>query len=202
MLLLYFLAAGLLLGRLTGGRVSAIGEIRFRWAWLALGGLMAQVLLFAGPVASRVGSAGPPLYVASTAVVLAALLRNVRLPGLVLLAVGALLNLVAIVSNGGFMPSSPEGWAALSGTAALPTADYSNSVLINAATRFPYLGDVFFLPRPIPFANVFSIGDVLIGLGAARLLVRAMHGHAAAADATNAAGGRRGTPAGLPQANR
>jgi hypothetical protein len=33
---------------------------------------------------------------------------------------------------------------------------------------------VFVLPRPLPFANVFSIGDVLIGLGAVVFLVRSM----------------------------
>jgi hypothetical protein len=30
------------------------------------------------------------------------------------------------------------------------------------------------LPRPMPFANVFSIGDVLIGSGAVVFLVRTM----------------------------
>jgi hypothetical protein len=202
MLLLYFLAAGLLLGRLRGGRLSAIGATRFHWAWLALGGLMAQVMLFAEPVASRVGSAGPSLYVASTVIVLAALLRNVRLPGLALLAVGAGLNLVAIVSNGGLMPSSPEAWAALTGVASLPSADFSNSALITPATHFPFLGDIFHLPRPIPFANVFSVGDVLIGLGAVWFLVRAMHPHAATAQARHGAPDERSTPAGLAAANR
>jgi hypothetical protein len=32
------------------------------------------------------------------------------------------------------------------------------------------------LPQPIPFANVFSIGDVLIGLGGALWLIRVMQG--------------------------
>lgn len=175
MLLLYFLVGGLLVGRLSGGRISRLGDIQFRWAGLALLGLLVQLALFAPPVATRVGTLGPSLYVASTAVVLVALLRNVRLPGLALVAVGAFMNLAAIVANGGYMPSSPSAWAGLTGVAALPTSDYSNSALAGPNTLLPFLGDVFYLPRPIPLANVFSIGDVLIGLGAAWLLVRAMH---------------------------
>ena len=176
MLLLYFLALGLVVGRLSGGRLSRLGDVQFRWAGLALCGLMVQLALFAPPVASRIGSAGPALYVGSTAVVLAALLRNVRLPGLALVAVGAFSNLVAIVANGGFMPSAAAAWMGLNGVAALPTTDYSNSAIAGPGTLFPFLGDVFFLPRPIPFANVFSIGDVLIGIGAAWFLVQALHG--------------------------
>src|SRR5450432_697270 len=126
MLLLYFLVAGLLVGRLSGGRLSRLGDVKFHWSGLALTGLMVQLALFAPPVASRIGSVGPALYVASTAVVLATLLRNVRLPGLALVAVGALMNLVAIVANGGFMPSSPAAWVGLNGVAALPIAGYSN----------------------------------------------------------------------------
>lgn len=191
MLLLYFLAAGLVLGRITGGRLGHIGDVPFHWAGLALLGLLAQLVLFAQPIASRVGSLGPSLYVASTALVLLVLLRNVRLPGLLLVAVGAFLNLVTIVANGGFMPSSADAWRALTGVAALPTSEYSNSAIAGSDTLLPFLGDVFFLPRPIPFANVFSIGDVLIGLGAAWFLVRAMHGLAAAATAL---GGDSPTP--------
>lgn len=202
MLLLYFLAAGLLLGRLSGGRLSHLGTVQFQWAGLALCGLLAQLALFAPPVASRVGDLGPALYVASTMAVLAALLRNVRLPGLAIVAVGAFSNLVAIVVNGGFMPSAPAAWMGLNGVAALPTTDYSNSAIAGPGTLFPFLGDVFFLPRPIPLANVFSIGDVLIGVGAAWFLVRALHGlqmpgtHAAEGPA-NAAAADPGTSAAL-----
>lgn len=200
MLLLYFLAGGLLLGRVSGGRLSRLGDVQFQWAGLALCGLLVQLALFAQPVASRVGALGPPLYVASTALVLAVLLRNVRLPGLALVAVGAFMNLVAIVANGGFMPSSPAAWVGLNGIAALPNGDYSNSALAGPGTLFPFLGDVFFLPRPIPFANVFSMGDVLIGLGAAWLLVRAMHGLRGAAQPATV--DRREPQASLSTANR
>jgi hypothetical protein len=175
MLLLYAVAAGMLLGRVTGGRLEALGTVRFRLWWLALGGLVFQVLLFAPPIADRIGPLGPPLYVASSALVFVALLLNLREPGFALIALGAALNLAVIVANGGYMPSSPEAWLRLNGEATVPSESYTNSALIDQHTLLPWLGDVFVLPRPLPFANVFSIGDVLIGLGAVTFLVRAMH---------------------------
>ena len=36
------------------------------------------------------------------------------------------------------------------------------------------LTDIFALPHPIPFANVFSVGDVLIGVGVVIVIVVAM----------------------------
>jgi hypothetical protein len=103
-----------------------------------------------------------------------ALLRNLDLPGIPVVAIGAVLNLLAVLANGGYMPSDPAAWQVLSGVAALPAHDFSNSALMGAGTALPWLGDVFVLPRPIPLANVFSIGDVLIAVGIAWCVARAM----------------------------
>lgn len=174
MLLLYAIVIGLLIGRAAGGRVSALADIHIRWWALALGGLAFQLLLFGPILADRVGDAGPLLYVASSALVFLAMLRNLDLPGFPMLALGAALNMLVIVANGGFMPSAPHAWELLNGVALVPTTAFSNSSLIHAGTALPLLGDVFALPRPIPLANVFSIGDVLIGLGAAWCVIRSM----------------------------
>ena len=174
MLLLYSIAAGLVIGRLSGGRLGNLEHVRFAWWRLALAGLVVQVVLFAGPVAEQVGPEGPLIYVASTLVVLAALLRNLALPGLAIIAIGAILNLIPVIANGGVMPSAPEAWLALDGEAALPVSHFSNSVLIGPDTLFPFLGDVFVWPRPLPLANVFSLGDAVIAVGAVVFLVTAM----------------------------
>jgi hypothetical protein len=173
-LLLYSIAAGLLIGRGVGGRVQHLENVRFAWWPIALAGLAVQLMLFAGPVAERVGAEGPVIYVASTLAVLAALLRNLWLPGLAIIAVGAILNLIPVMANGGAMPSAPEAWLALNGTAELPVSHFSNSVLVGPHTHFPFLGDVFVWPHPLPLANVFSIGDAVIAIGAVVFLVTAM----------------------------
>ena len=174
MLLLYAIAAGLIVGRLAGGRVRNLEHVRFVWWQLALAGLAVQLVLFAGPVAERIGALGPPIYVISTLAVMTALLRNLRHPGLAIIAVGAVLNLVAVLANGGAMPSAPEAWLSLNGVASLPVTHFSNSVLIGPDTLFPFLGDVFVWPRPLPLANVFSVGDAIIAVGAVVFLVGAM----------------------------
>jgi Family of unknown function (DUF5317) len=47
-------------------------------------------------------------------------------------------------------------------------------VLIGPDTLVPFLGDIFVWPRPLPLANVFSIGDAVIAVGAVLFLVEAM----------------------------
>lgn len=179
MLLLYAIVAGVLVGTLAGGRIAALADLRIRWLGIAVAGLAFQLALFSEPVAERVGAAGPILYVASTAVVFVVLLRNLDLPGLPVVAMGAALNLLAIVANGGYMPSDPAAWHALTGVAAVPTDDFSNSALMGPGTALPWLADVFVLPRPVPLANVFSLGDVIIAVGIAWCVATSMRQHGA-----------------------
>ncbi len=181
MLLLYSIAVGLLVGRLGGGRIRNLERVHFVWWRLALTGLLVQLVLFADPIQERIGGAGAGIYVLSTLLVLVALLRNLRRPGLSILAVGAILNLMAVLANGGYMPSSPAAWLELTGRAALPVAHYSNIALIGPETLLPFLGDIFVFPPTLPMATAFSIGDAIIALGAFIFLVSAMRGPVAAA---------------------
>ncbi len=164
MFLLYPILVALAAGLLLGGRLANLEAARFRWAGLALLGLVVQVALFSPFVAPWIGVAGAPLYVGSTALVLAAAVRNAGQPGLALAAAGGFLNLAAIVANGGWMPADPGALAAL-GRSGVATG-YSNSVVGGAAVALWPLTDIFAMPRAIPGANVFSVGDALIGLGA------------------------------------
>ncbi len=172
MLLLYAVILGAAVGLLTGGRFSGLAATQIRLWPVALAGLAFQALLFSHPVADNVGRLGPSLYVASTTLVLMALVVNLRQPGFWLIACGALLNFVVVLANNGQMPASPGAVAALLGDSAQLTG-FVNSIPLEHAVLWP-LGDIFVLPHPIPLANVFSIGDVLIGLGGALFVVRSM----------------------------
>ncbi len=174
MLLLYAIAIGLLVGRLAGGRVRNLESVHIAWWGLALGGLVVQVVLFASPVDGWIGAAGTPIYLVSTVVVLAALLKNILQPGVPLIAVGAIANLVVVLANGGSMPSDPHAWLALTGVAEVPITGYSNVVPMGPSTNLAFLGDIFVFPPPLPLANVFSIGDLLIGIGAGWFIIRGM----------------------------
>jgi hypothetical protein len=168
--ILYGVLAGVLLGLLLGGDLRRLSAVTFHWWPVILAGLLAQVILFSAPVTERIGDLGPPLYVASTLIVLVAVLRNARVPGLAVVFVGGLSNLAAIVANGGYMPASAEAMASLGKSA--PEV-YSNSAVLEAPALQP-LTDIFALPRWLPFANVFSIGDVLIAIGVTWAIVALM----------------------------
>jgi Family of unknown function (DUF5317) len=170
MFILYAVPIGLLVGLLLGGRLAGLGEIRFRWAGLAIAGFAAQVVLFSDPVTARVGDLGPPLYVASTALVFVAVLRNLAIRGMPLIAAGAGANLAAIVANGGYMPASPSV-AAEFGRGAQEV--YSNSRIMDAPALEP-LTDVIPLPQWLPFTNIVSIGDILIAVGIVVVVAAAM----------------------------
>ena len=177
MLLLYALPIGVLAGLVGGGSVGRLADLKIRLAPLAVGGLLFQLLLFSPPIGTIVARdlpIGPGLYVGSTLIVLAALIANISRPGFRFILVGAALNLFAIVANGGVMPASPDAWASLHGLAGVPQDVLTNSTLASAATRLAALGDVFAIPRPLPFANVFSIGDLLIAVGGAWFIARTM----------------------------
>jgi uncharacterized protein DUF5317 len=174
--ILYAVPIGVALGYLIGGRLDRLGRLRFDWAWLAIAGLLVQILLFS-PLATGIVDAviGAALYVASTAAVLVAVLRNVYVPGMPLVWLGAASNLAAVIANGGIMPTTNEALA----TAGLEPVDgLSNSAVVANPALAP-LTDVFALPSWVPLANVFSIGDVLIAVGIVIVIVAGMRRHIA-----------------------
>jgi hypothetical protein len=159
--MLWAIPLGILVGLAVGGSLGNLSRFRFRWAGLAVGGLLVQIALFT-PVGDRLaGAAGPAIYVASTAAVFVAVLRNVRLPGMAVVALGSISNLLAIAANGGAMPADP-GALAIAGLEG--AGEHTNSVVLAEPALRP-LTDIFGIPAWLPFANVFSVGDVLIGVG-------------------------------------
>lgn len=170
MFILYAVVAGIVAGYVLGGRLGRLAGLRIRWTWLAFAGLLVQVVLFS-PIGGRLaGDLGPAVYVGSTVAVLAVVLANLRIPGLALVALGSASNLAAILANGGYMPADPDALASLGESV---DDAYSNSAIVADPVLRP-LTDIFAMPAWLPFANVFSIGDVLIGLGIAVAIAMAM----------------------------
>ena len=180
MFILYAIPIGIVVGALAGGRLEGLAGLRLRWVPLILLGLLVQVAIFSEAIGRAVGDAGPAIYVASTIAVFAAVLRNVRVPGVWLIALGAGCNLAAIVANGGWMPADADALASIGGI-----DGYTNSIIVPDPALRP-LTDIFALPTWLPFANVFSLGDVLIGAGIALTIVLTMRAGPAAASDTPA----------------
>jgi hypothetical protein len=184
MFILYAIPIGIVVGYLLGGRLERLGDLRLRWVPLALLGLLVQILLFTDALGSPFGDASPAVYVVSNLLVFAAVLRNIQVPGMALAAIGAGCNLLAIVANGGYMPADPEALASVG----LGGPGYTNSIVLTDPA-LPFLTDVFAMPTWMPAANIFSIGDVLLGVGVALTIALAMR---RAATVAAVAAGRSG----------
>ena len=159
----------LLLPLLLGGRTSRIAAVRLRHVAVIVAALGVQILiveLITGPEALLQGA-----HIATYLAALWFLVVNRQIPGLWLIGLGAIANGVTITLNGGTLPARA---GALRAAGIDPDPDrFVNSGAL-AHPHLPWLGDVFAIPTPLPLANVFSIGDLLIiagtGIAAWRIL--------------------------------
>jgi hypothetical protein len=146
---------------LAGGRLSRLETIRLRWLWLAFVAFGVQVVLVT-VVPEGDTALHRILHLATYALVGTCVVRNLDLRFLWVAAAGGLLNLIAIVANGGVMPAS-RGALETAGLEA-QSGSFANSDVVEDA-RLAFLGDVFAIPAGWPGANVFSVGDVVMVLG-------------------------------------
>jgi hypothetical protein len=145
---------------LAGGRFSPLADVQLKWVWLAVLGLLVQIVIISVAPDGAAWAHTVP-HVISYVLVGAMLVANRRIPWLWLIAFGGVMNFVAIVANDGVMPAS--AWARSAAGMATRTEDFVNSGVV-ADPNLLFLGDVF--PFPAPWSpNVFSVGDVLIAIG-------------------------------------
>lgn len=158
----------MLIGLVRGGKWQNLITFKFKKTWLVILAMVLQLAIF-NPLWDKYVGAGiinNYLYVLSIAILVIFLLVNIDISGLRILGLGIVSNGVAIVANGGHMPSRLEALKRIlpqetisqlqSGSAAY------NVVLISDETKFSFLCDLFYIPN----INVYSVGDILIALGA------------------------------------
>jgi MFS family permease len=150
-----------------GGRLGRLADLRFHRAWALIAALAVQFVIL-GLFDQKTPFHGVA-HVGSYLLAGYFVLANRRLPGMWLLAVGGVLNLVAIAANGGVIPAAPA--ALVAAGRSLSDAVFRNSASL-ADPNLAFLGDIFALPPPFPFHNVFSVGDLCIALGAGAALHR------------------------------
>ncbi|HEY8339990.1 MAG TPA: DUF5317 family protein [Egibacteraceae bacterium] len=164
MFILAFFVLAVVSVPLCGGRLSALGEIRLRGLGVLVAALALQLLILEVLPDTLPLLVARGLHLLSYGLAAVFVVVNRRLPGLWVIALGGALNLLVISVNGGIMPAAPAALAA----AGLPPSHevFANSTAL-VAPRLAWLGDVFAIPQPLPFANVLSVGDVLLCLGGA-----------------------------------
>ena len=174
LVLLAALVFGLAGGYLAGGRLRNLEGLRVDRAWLVLLALALQVVAFSPAGVALGASVVVVLHLASYALLVWFVLLNRRQFGVVVAGTGIGLNLAPIAANGGYMPASRSALEAAG--VAYAGQSSNNSEVIGPGTHLSFLGDVFATPPWVPTANVFSVGDVLIVVGVALILVIAMRG--------------------------
>jgi Family of unknown function (DUF5317) len=148
---------------LAGGRLGVLADLRFRASWLLVVAIAVQVL-----IVSIIPGDGSPavhnaVHIATYLLVGAFVVANRRVPWVWLIALGGALNFAAITANGGVMPADPD--AVVAAGLVVEPGEFVNSGAV-ADPHLAFLGDVFWVPSSWPVSNVFSVGDVLILLGA------------------------------------
>lgn len=146
----------------AGGRLRHLADLHVRWMPLVVGAFAVQILIV-NVVPGGDEDLRAVVHVATYVVLAAVLARNLRVPGMPIIALGGLSNMLVIVANGGVMPAS-AGALRTAGMTADPE-DFTNSALV-ADPHLAFLGDVFAVPAWVPAANVFSVGDLLLVAGA------------------------------------
>lgn len=141
-----------------------------RWCWLGAAALLVQIwaVYFAGTQATP-GFARRVLIPLTFALLLVFALRNWHLWGVRLMAVGFLLNLLAISFNGGLMPISPGEVASVnlldrieSVQPGEPVPGSKGVLMAPREARLWFLSDIIVFPPRSPVARVYSVGDLLV----------------------------------------
>ncbi len=174
------LLVGVAVGAIRGGRIGHLVQLRLRWMGLIPAALVIQLLIFPWfAETALIATAVAPLHLVSYGLLTLWLAVNLRTAPMAVLLVGAGCNLTALAVNGGYMPVSLDalrraGLGEVAARLAEGDAAVANVVRMSSATRLNALGDTLSLPGWIPFATAFSIGDVLIMVGLAALMVKGM----------------------------
>ncbi|MEM7324829.1 MAG: DUF5317 family protein [Actinomycetota bacterium] len=149
---------------LLGGSLSRLGAVRLRAWWAIIAALVIQVFLIEVFAGTLDGLVAATIHLMSYGLAFLFVWHNRQVTGMALIVLGGLLNAAAIAANGGVMPAQRS--ALETAGIIVDSPEFENSAVVEDA-RLWFLGDIFAIPEGVPFANVFSIGDIILVLGGA-----------------------------------
>jgi len=150
-------------------------HVSLRLEWLVLVAVIPQILAFNLPVSARLipDHYIPYITISSMLLLLVFTLRNISIHGFGIMTNGLASNLVAVISNGGWMPISPNTLLKLHPELPVETwkigerlALSKDRILSQLDTHFSFLTDIFPAPNWSHYKFAFSVGDILISSGA------------------------------------
>lgn len=166
------LGAGLV-GYARGGRLANLGHVELRHGWLVLASVLPQAALAAVSAGDGPADAlSVPLLLTSHAALLAFVVMNRLLPGMLLVFVGFALNAAVITANGA-MPVARDALLAVSAGEATTITPGKHRLLAEGDVLTP-LADIFAIPL---LRTVVSAGDIVLAAGVGILVVNLLLRH-------------------------
>ncbi|MDK2896301.1 MAG: hypothetical protein PWP04_421 [Candidatus Atribacteria bacterium] len=172
-MLVDFILIGILIGYLKRGNLTNLSRVHLSYWWLILVGFGVKFagLYGGGPFAAWLNWVGMGLVFLGTVL-------NWRVPGMKLISLGSLANLLVIFANQGKMPvylplADRLGLSSL--VERLQSGAFPDYTPLSSFSRLVFLGDVlpyFSLIARQPF--VISLGDYFIGFGVMVFILRGM----------------------------
>jgi MFS transporter, DHA3 family, macrolide efflux protein len=191
------LLIGLIAGFMLGGQIGRLIDVRLRWVgliFLALGLRVGTEIAISNGVALA-DALRLPLYGSAFGLLALAVWLNRSHTGLLMVAIGAAANGLAMAVNAGWMPV----WEPALRAVGLDLGDLNMSFHrplppgfgLEFFLRAGPLADIIPLPLPL-LANVASVGDVFIGVGLGWFVLGTMlRGHEDAAGGVTLGPGRQ-----------
>jgi len=123
-----------------------------------------------------IDSIAPFMFILSYILILIGITYNLKNRSMYLLFSGTVMNLLVVFANLGYMPVSQKLLISNGFDLNLfPDNKLDmNHVIETASTNLKILGDIILIPRPYPFPQLLSIGDVFMCIGLFIFIVSAM----------------------------
>ena len=162
----------LLIGWIIGGKFSRLADLQIKHGWIiffavviyAIGLRMAYL-----PFMSHHRWIFGALHLSSIAAYIFLMISNAKLPGTKLITIGLMLNAIAIMANGGFMPASSAALGKVYGhkyVMQTRNAPHFRSSIMDSETKLGALCDIIPLKLPTRVSSgVYSIGDMWMSAG-------------------------------------
>lgn len=157
--------SSLLIAKIRKGKLSNLLNLELKGWYLffisAVIQFISNIAFFklSGPFAEFVVSNFVYIHAITFILILVGLVLNFPKQSMIVLFIGTLLNFAVITANDGAMPVVMDEYSL-----ANIELDIRHSIL-DETTRLPFLADIIKIPRPYPFPQIISIGDVFIMIG-------------------------------------
>lgn len=172
---------GIVISFFKNGRLTNFSKLEFRFVYLLLIGLGLQLLPFFMNKNEFVLKNSKEIIFFGSVLIFAFYVLNLAKRGFIVIAIGSMMNLLALLTNSMRMPllvGQNSIKYLLELKEGILSGDIVNYILFeNANFITKFLGKTISMPSFYPFTKVFGIGDFVIAIGVVIFIVRQLTIH-------------------------